>query len=141
VRRSGKSSADKQASAPPRSGSGRSEVRSRDRARPLSEASGDRDLLRQRVLATVDDIPRGKVATYGDVAREAGLGRRARFVGRVLRELPSGTSLAWHRVVQAGGAIAIRAGWQEQRRRLAREGVPVDPRGKLDLARHRWRAT
>lgn len=109
------------------------------RPRGDSGASGDRELLRQRVLATVDEIPRGFVATYGDVAREAGLGRRARLVGRVLRELPAKTALAWHRVVRAGGQIAPRAGADVQRRRLLREGVPVDAQGRLDLERHRWR--
>lgn len=83
-------------------------------------------------------IPRGRVATYGDVAREAGLGRAARFVGRVLRELPSGTKLAWHRVVREGGALAPREGAAEQRRRLRAEGVALDRAGKVDLARHRW---
>ena len=100
-----------------------------------------RELFDERVLALVDSIPRGRVATYGDVAREAGLGRRARFVGRVLRDLPDGARLAWHRVVQAGGRIAARPGWQEQRRRLRAEGVEVDARGRLDLEAHRWQAS
>jgi len=94
--------------------------------------------MRQRILATVDAIPRGRVATYGDVAREAGLGRRARFVGRVLRDLPAGTRLPWHRVLRAGGALAPREGAREQRRRLRAEGVPLDRAGRVDLARFRW---
>ena len=113
--------------------------RARDASSARAVPAADRDLVRQRVLATVDEIPRGSVATYGDVAREAGLGRRARFVGRVLRELSGRSALPWHRVVQAGGRIAPRAGWQEQRRRLVREGVAVDAQGRLDLERHRWR--
>lgn len=100
------------------------------------------DLRHQRVLATVDSIPPGRVSTYGQVAREAGLGRLARFVGRVLRELPSGSRLPWHRVVGASGRISLPAGSRaarEQRRRLRREGVRFDGRGRIDLARYLWR--
>lgn len=86
----------------------------------------------QRVLATVDSIPRGRVASYGGVADEAGLARRARFVGRVMRELPSGTSLPWHRVVSSTGAFGLRgAAAREQRRRLAAESVTFDARGRV----------
>ena len=95
----------------------------------------------QRILATVDSIPRGRVATYGQVAREALLPGRARLVGRVLRDLPPRTKLAWHRVVGAGGAIARRGDGSEmaaQRRRLLREGVRVDACGRIDLARFGW---
>jgi len=100
---------------------------------------GERELAVQRILAVVDSIPRGRVATYGDVAREAGLPRRARLVGRVLAELPSGSRLPWHRVVNAAGRLSPRAnGTAEQRRRLAREGVALTPSGRLDLARLRW---
>ncbi len=95
----------------------------------------------QRVLATVDSIPRGCVATYGDVAREAGLPRRARFVGKVLRELPAGSKLAWHRVVNAGGTSSLKgSSAREQRRRLARENVVLPVRGRIDARHFVWRA-
>ena len=95
---------------------------------------------RQRVLATVDSIPRGKVATYGQIAKEAGLPRRARFVGRVLRELPDGSKLPWHRVVNAAGKISTSgASAAEQKRMLRREGVLVTPAGRVELARFGWR--
>src|SRR5215203_7264192 len=85
--------------------------------------------LLQRIYATVDSIPRGRVATYGQVAREADLPRRARFVGRALRTLPKGSSLPWHRVVNASGKISVRgASAVEQRRRLKREGIRFDAR-------------
>jgi len=102
----------------------------------------DPDARRQRILATVDAIPRGCVATYGLVALEAGLPRRARLVGKVLSTLPARTPLPWWRVVSASGAIALRGDGgavSEQRRRLAAEGVSFRPSGRIDLARHLWR--
>ena len=107
-----------------------------------SPRASERDLVRERVLATVDSIPRGSVASYGDVAREAGLPRRARLVGRLLAELPARSGLPWHRVVNAQGALSPRgdgSSLREQRRRLEREGVRFDRRGRVDLAEFRWR--
>ena len=103
---------------------------------------GDRDLAQQRICATVDSIPKGCVATYGQVAEEAGLPRRARLVGRVLAQLPAGSELPWHRVVNAAGQISARGGdgraERRQAARLAREGVALSKSGRVDLARHRW---
>ena len=98
----------------------------------------DRDERRARILAVVDSIPRGRVASYGQVAREAGLPRHARLVGRVLSALPSGSALAWHRVVNSTGRISPRPGAARQRRRLAREGVVFTQTGRTDLERFRW---
>ena len=55
-------------------------------------------------------IPSGFVATYGQVAALAGMPSHARYVGRTLRELPKNTRLPWHRVVNAGLRISLRAG-------------------------------
>ena len=95
---------------------------------------------RERIRAVVDSIPRGCVATYGLVAREAGLPRRARLVGRVLAELPAGSRIPWHRVVNAQGAISLRGGSGplRQRRRLVAEGVVFCGR-RVDLRRCLWR--
>lgn len=99
----------------------------------------ERDVTEHRILAVVDSIPRGRVATYGDVAREAGLPRRARLVGRVLSELPKGSRLPWHRVVNAAGHLSPRpGGTTEQRRRLAREGVRIVASGRVELTKLRW---
>jgi methylated-DNA-protein-cysteine methyltransferase-like protein len=103
-------------------------------------APSEREVMRQRILATIDAIPRGKVATYGQVASEAGLAGRARLVGRVLRELPARSALPWHRVINAAGKISVRGGSErEQERRLAHESVLLDARGRVDLARCRWK--
>jgi methylated-DNA-protein-cysteine methyltransferase-like protein len=94
-----------------------------------------------RVWSVVRRIPRGRVATYGQIARLAGLGAAARQVGYALHGLPDGTTVPWHRVINAAGRISARgvAGWaMEQRIRLEVEGVRFNARGAVDLARYRW---
>ena len=100
----------------------------------------DRDERHARILAVVDSIPRGRVATYGQIAREAGLPRNARLVGRLLANLPSGSKIPWHRVINSAGQISPRPGSSiaRQRRLLAREGVRLSPAGRIDLARFLW---
>jgi methylated-DNA-protein-cysteine methyltransferase-like protein len=83
----------------------------------------------QAIWDAVARIPRGRVSTYGDVAREAGLPGRARQTGYALKHAPAAKHLPWHRVVGAGGKIAFPAGssaHREQTRRLRSEGVKVD---------------
>jgi methylated-DNA-protein-cysteine methyltransferase-like protein len=99
----------------------------------------DGDRFFARVYALVREIPRGRVATYGEVAVMLGVPRGARAVGWALRALPAAQSarVPWHRVVGAGGRISPRGGPgpQIQRRRLRAEGVRF--RGAVvDLARH-----
>jgi methylated-DNA-protein-cysteine methyltransferase-like protein len=82
----------------------------------------------QAIWDVVARIPRGRVSTYGDVAREAGLPGRARQAGYALKHTPDGMHLPWHRVVGAGGKIAFPRGssaHREQTRRLGSEGVKV----------------
>jgi methylated-DNA-protein-cysteine methyltransferase-like protein len=87
------------------------------------------DTIAQRTAAirrAVRAIKRGHFASYGEVARRAGLPGRARLVGQVLRNAGDDARLPWHRVTGAGGRIAFPAGSRgarEQLRRLAREGV------------------
>lgn len=98
---------------------------------------GGRDEVLQRLRAVVDSIPPGRVATYGQVAREAGLPRHARHVGSALRSLPPGSALPWHRVLNARGAISERPceGFTRQRSLLEAEGVVFDRHGRVDLER------
>ena len=98
----------------------------------------------RQVLSVIRRIPRGRVATYGQVAALAGRPGAARAVGRTLRDAPPGARVPWHRVIGAPGRIApallaSEAG-REQRRRLRAEGVEVDERGRVSLAAHGWRA-
>lgn len=78
------------------------------------------------ILKAVRAIRRGSFASYGEVARHAGLPGRARLVGQVLRESGGAARLPWHRVTGAGGRIAFPPGSKhagEQLARLAREGI------------------
>lgn len=87
-------------------------------------------------------IPRGWVATYGQVATMAGLPRRARLVGRLLQRLDPAVKIPWHRVVNARGEISYslsrNGGDALQRRLLEKEGIEFDADGRLDLDRCRW---
>ena len=95
----------------------------------------------QRIWQVVALIPTGRVATYGEVARQAGLPGAARRVGRALRTLPAGTRLPWHRVVNARGRLSLPeggAGHRTQRERLEREGIAFRANGSIDLRRFGW---
>ena len=98
--------------------------------------------LPEMILAAVRRIPRGKVCTYGNVAEVAGLPRRARLVGTVLRQTPAGRGLPWYRVINAGGRISFPVGsdaYARQRHKLEAEGV-VFAGGRVDLRRYGWPA-
>jgi methylated-DNA-protein-cysteine methyltransferase related protein len=95
----------------------------------------------QRIYAVVRRIPEGRVATYGQVASLAGLAGHARQVGYALHALPDHTAVPWHRVVNASGGISLRSmpgSELVQRGLLEREGIRLDPRGRVPLARVRW---
>ena len=94
----------------------------------------------EMILAAVRRIPRGRVCTYGNVAEVAGLPRRARLVGTVLRQMPAGRGLPWYRVINAGGRISFPVGsdaYARQRHKLEAEGV-VFVGGRVDLRRYGW---
>lgn len=97
----------------------------------------------EKVYAVVRRIPHGRVTTYGTVARLAGLGAHARLVGYALSNLPDGTTLPWHRVINAHGVLSLErarsASGTTQRIRLQREGVVVNAGGKVSLQRFGWR--
>lgn len=82
----------------------------------------------EAIWDVVARIPRGRVSTYGDVARAAGLPGRARLAGYALKHMPPELELPWHRVVGAGGKIVFPPGssaFREQTRRLRAEKIAV----------------
>ena len=95
----------------------------------------------QRIYAWVRKIPRGKVTTYGQVARLARLPGQARQVGYAMHSLPMGTTVPWHRVINARGEVSLRStpgAELTQRLRLEREGIRFNSRGRIDLTRSLW---
>ena len=95
------------------------------------------------IYQTIRDIPPGRVASYGLVAKAAALPGRARLVGYALRQTPDHIKLPWHRVLRADGEIAFPKGspaYEEQIQCLASEGVLV-VKGRVNLARFGWDAS
>jgi methylated-DNA-protein-cysteine methyltransferase-like protein len=97
----------------------------------------------ERIYAAVRRIPRGRVATYGDIASVAGLEGHARQVGYALHNLPEGSNVPWHRVINARGEISPRTtsdSHELQRMLLEGEGVELDARGRVALKLYRWKS-
>lgn len=95
--------------------------------------------IRLRVETLVRRIPRGQVATYGDVARMAGSPRAAREVGWAMASLPPDSDVPWWRVINRYGEISCRSnGTTRQAELLRSEGVEIDEHGRIDLERFRW---
>ena len=94
-----------------------------------------------RIYAVVAKIPRGRVATYGQVAALAGLSGHARQVGYALHATPDESEIPWQRVVNAKGEVSPRAdplmeGVQQSL--LDADGITFDANGRIDLDRYRW---
>lgn len=95
-----------------------------------------------RIYAVVRRIPRGRVATYGQIARLAGLPGHARQVGYAMAALKAGVRVPWHRVINAQGRVSPRRAGPgagvRQRQLLEREGVEFAPSGAVSLSRYGW---
>src|SRR3954469_25625805 len=100
---------------------------------------GKSDSLHERIYAVVSRIPKGRIATYGQIAHVAGMPRQARLIGYALHALPAGSRVPWHRVVNAQGAISTppRSALR-QRQLLENEGVDFDARGRISLDSFQW---
>lgn len=93
-----------------------------------------------RIWAVIKRIPRGKVATYGQVAAEAGFVKQPRLTAQALRHAPDELRLPWYRVINAQGKLSFEAdsdAYRRARSQLEAEGV-VFVRNKIDFARYRW---
>ena len=89
------------------------------------------------VIEIIQNIPEGKIMTYGQIAKNAGDPWGARQVVRILNSMSVSFALPWHRVINSKGEIGLGgAGGEEQITRLMAEGVLVE-NGKIDLAKYR----
>lgn len=96
----------------------------------------------ERIYRVVRRIPKGRIATYGQVARLAGMPSHARQVGYALNALAEDSGVPWHRVVNAKGEVSKRSepGYEViQRQLLEAEGIRFDGRGRLALSRYQWK--
>ncbi len=98
---------------------------------------------RQRIYDVVRAVPRGKVATYGQIAMLAGLDGQARQVGYAMAAVPASSAVPWHRVINAQGRVSMRSegpgGTIIQQQLLEREGVVFSEGGRVALARFGWK--
>jgi methylated-DNA-protein-cysteine methyltransferase related protein len=114
----------------------------RKRSTAHSKSGGPRfehNPLHARIIEAIRRIPRGRVCTYGNVAEVAGVPRRARLVGTILKTTTA-RGLPWYRVINAGGRISFPVGsdaYVRQRRKLEAEGI-VFVGGRIDLVRYGW---
>ncbi len=94
----------------------------------------------QRIWMTVQQVPCGKVSSYGFIADLAGLPGRARMVGKVMQYAPEAMALPWHRILKSNGQIAFQAGSESARLQtelLRLEGVEVI-NNRVRLSRYGW---
>ena len=99
------------------------------------------DPLFETIVATIKKIPRGRVATYGQIAALAGNPRAARQVARALHSSSGSRKLPWHRVINSAGRISLPAGrgHELQRALLEDEDVVFGVSGRIDLKKYGWR--
>ena len=96
----------------------------------------------ERIYSFVKKIPKGRVATYGQIARLAGIPQHARQVGYALHALKD-NRLPWHRVINAQAQVSARAETffeNEQRQLLENEGIVFDANHKVSLKRFGWKS-
>ena len=92
------------------------------------------------VIRMIKSIPRGKVATYGQIACLAGFCPAVRRVVWILHSCSEKERLPWHRVVNHRGTISLKpgAGYEKQKAMLKNEGIVFDDRDRIDLDRYLW---
>lgn len=97
----------------------------------------------ETVIDIIKKIPRGKVASYGQIAAYAGNPRAARQVVRTLHSSSRKEGLPWHRVINSKGRISLKPGYgyEIQKERLQKEGIKFDLQDTIDLKRFLWSAS
>jgi methylated-DNA-protein-cysteine methyltransferase-like protein len=94
----------------------------------------------KEVIALIKSIPKGKVATYGQIAHLTGLYPSVRRVAWILHSCSENEGLPWHRVVNSKGTISLKPGkgYELQLATLKKEGIVFDKKGRIDLERYLW---
>ena len=94
----------------------------------------------ESVIAQLKKIPKGKVATYGQIATLAGSPRAARQVVRILHSSSKKHNLPWHRVINSQGDISLRPsqGYEIQKALLIKEKIKFSLTGRIDLKLFQW---
>jgi methylated-DNA-protein-cysteine methyltransferase-like protein len=91
---------------------------------------------KEAIYLALAQIPKGKVITYGNLAKLAGMPNGARLAGRLMCELPDQSNLPWHRVINAQGRLSLPVGsegYREQLQRLQKDGIDIN-NGKIKLS-------
>lgn len=96
----------------------------------------DKQEFRKAVYEIVAEIPKGKVLSYGMIARLAGHPGYQRMVGRILNGVSQTLNLPCHRVVNSEGRLV--PGWSEQKKMLTDEGVSFRKNGNVNMSKHGW---
>jgi methylated-DNA-protein-cysteine methyltransferase-like protein len=94
----------------------------------------------EKIIKVIKSIPRGKVATYGQVAAFAGNPRGARQVARILHSCTTKEDLPWHRVINSKGQISLSPGYgfEIQKNMLKKEGIKFSRDNTIDLKEFQW---
>ena len=127
--------------------SGKRAVAKPRKAAQSTSAPAHRSLLTgangwNHIYAVARRVPRGRVATYGQIAALAGLKNHARQVGYALHALPHGSNVPWHRVINAQGKVSPRADPAYvglQQRLLEDEGIEIGVGDRISLKRFGWK--
>ncbi|ANP64143.1 Methylated-DNA--protein-cysteine methyltransferase [Vibrio alginolyticus] len=97
------------------------------------------DQFLAQIFAVIHQIPKGKVSTYGEIAKMAGYPGYARHVGKALGNLPEDSKLPWFRVVNSQGKISLKGrDLERQKKKLEAEGIEVSEVGKTSLKKYKW---
>lgn len=87
------------------------------------------------IFITLANIPSGKVSTYGDIAKRAGLPGLARYVAKVLKDLPNDSRIPWHRVINSQGKSSFpkdSSMYNLQLAKLQEEGISLSPSNTIN---------